>query len=89
MYNFVLNYDGAALKICQFITSKCVKHIRFKIKIPSPAKAVNFGSKRGRLLRYTCKILASFTKEAHKKAGASAPASNQFKKHEDLKGWGI
>ena len=67
MYNFVLNYDGAALKICQFITSKCVKHIRFKIKISRTAKAVNFGSKRGCLLRYTCKILASFAKEAHKK----------------------
>lgn len=70
MYNFVLNYDGAALKICQFIISKCVKHIRFKIKIPSPAKAVNFGSKRGRLLRYICKISASFAKEAHKKSGS-------------------
>lgn len=70
MYNFVLNYDGAALKICQFITSKCVKCIRFKIKISRTAKAVNFGSKRGRLLRYTCKISASFTKEAHKKSGS-------------------
>lgn len=57
-------------KSVNFITSKCVKHIRFKIKISRTAKAVNFGSKRGRLLRYICKILASFAKEAHKKSGS-------------------
>mgnify|MGYP000410599726 CR=1 FL=1 len=63
MYNFVLNYDGAALKICQFITSKCVKHIRFKIKIPSPAKAVNFWASADA----SCDIYAKYRLRSQKK----------------------
>lgn len=63
MYNSVLNYDGAALKICQFITSKCVKHIRFKIKIPSPAKAVNFWASADA----SCDIHAKYRLHSQKK----------------------
>lgn len=64
MYNFVLNYDGAALKICQFITSKCVKCIRFKIKISSAAKAVNF---LGASADASCDIHAKYWLHSQKK----------------------
>lgn len=64
MYNSVLNYDGAALKICQFITSKCVKHIRFKIKISRTAKAVNF---LGASADASCDIHAKYWLRSQKK----------------------